>query len=187
MQDDVNLVTQLNEGNKVAFENIYDRYANDLYRFVFNRIRLKEVSEEIVQEIFVSLWSKRAELRIGSLSSYLYAASKYQMLTYFRSDKVRKKYAAEFALYLSERRDNSIEEFMNVSDLHSLIERAIQELPEKCREAFRLSRFEHFSIAEIAERMNISPRTVENYLTQALRHLRLSLGEFLAFMVWLSF
>ncbi|GHN02264.1 DNA-directed RNA polymerase sigma-70 factor [Cytophagales bacterium WSM2-2] len=186
MLDDASLILQLNTGDKEAFETIYDRYSVDLYKFIFSRIRIKEISEEIVQEIFVSLWAKRESLKIASLSAYLFSASKYQILTYIRSDKVRKRYAAEFVLYLSGRHDNSIEEFINTSDLNSLIEKAITELPEKCQQVFRMSRFEHLTIKEIAERLNISTRTVENYITQSLRHLRLSLGEFLAFLLWLS-
>jgi RNA polymerase sigma-70 factor (family 1) len=184
MQDDLQLLRLLNQGDKKAFEAIYDRYAQSLFRYVYNHTRIKEVSEEIVQEIFVSLWTKREDLNIESLNAYLYRASKYQVLSYIRSDKVRKKYAAEFVLFLAGRHDNSLEEFMNVNDLQIMIEGAISKLPERCQTVFRLSRFENASIQEIAERLNISTGTVENYLSQALKHLRSSLGDFLFFIIW---
>jgi RNA polymerase sigma factor (sigma-70 family) len=101
-----------------------------------------------------------------------------------RSANVRKKYAAEFVLFLSSKQDNSVEEFMNANDLQALLEAAILKLPEKCQVIFRMSRFENASIQEIAERMNISTGTVENYLSQALRYLRSALGDFLFFILW---
>jgi RNA polymerase sigma-70 factor (family 1) len=183
--DDTGLLPLLNRGDRKAFEAIYDRYADGLYRYVFNRVRIKEDSEEIVQEVFTSLWAKHDTLEITtSLSAYLYSISKHKIFNYIRSDKVWKKYAADFTLFLAERYDNSVEELMNVSDVQAIIESSISELPDKCQTVFRLSRKEHLSIQLIAERMNISTRTVENYLSQALKHLRGSLGEFLALIIW---
>jgi RNA polymerase sigma-70 factor (ECF subfamily) len=188
MVNDAELLPLLNKGDRKAFELIYDRYADTLYRYIYNRIRIKEDTEEIVQEIFVSLWAKRENLVISSpLSAYLYGASKNRIFNYIRSGQVRKKYAVDFALFLADRNDNSVQEFMNLSDLQSTIEHSISQLPDKCQQAFRLSRMEHLSIPNIAERMNISTRTVENYLSQALKHLRTTLGEFLAILVWCGF
>lgn len=185
MQTDLELIEQLNDGKQKAFESIYDRYSDALYTYVFNRVKIKQVSEEIVQEIFVSLWAKHRTLEITtSLEAYLYGACKYKILTYIRSDLVRKRYAADFMLYITGKYDNSVEEFMNLSDIRSTIENSICQLPDKCQMAFRLSRMDHLAIPDIAEKMNISTRTVENYLSQALRHLRITLGEFLAIIAW---
>lgn len=183
-QDTDNLLPLLKSGDMKAFEIIYDLYADNLFRYIYSRVRIKEISEEIIQEIFVSLWTKRETLVItSSLESYLYGAAKYKILSYMRSDKVRKQYAADFTLFVAGRYDNSVEEWTDLTDLQSTVERSIQELPDKCQTAFRLSRMEHLPIPHIAERMNISTRTVENYLSQALRHLRTSLGEFLALAI----
>lgn len=185
MQTDPELVEQLNDGKQKALEVIYDRYADALYTYVYNRIKLKPVSEEIVQEIFYSLWIKRKKLEITtSLEAYLYGACKYKILTHIRSDLVRKRYAADFMVYIAGQYDNSVEEFMNLSDINATIEKSIQDLPDKCQMAYRLSRMDHLPIQDIARKMNISNRTVENYLSQALKHLRTTLGEFLAIIVW---
>jgi len=93
-----------------------------------------------------------------------------------RSESVRNKYAADFSLFAQKYRDNSLEELMDVNDLQQVIHEKIAELPDKCQTAFRMSRLEHASISEIAKRMNISTRTVDNYITQALRHLRTHLN-----------
>ena len=182
-----NLLPLLNNGDQRAFEVIYDRFADRLYRYVYSRIRVKETSEEIIQEIFVSLWVRRGSLEITtSLDSYLFGTAKHKILSHIRSEGVRKKYAAELALFAAERIDNnSSEELLELKDLEQTIEDRISELPEKCQTAFRMSRMEHEPIQHIAERMNISNRTVENYISQALKHLRISLGEFLAVIILL--
>jgi len=184
---DLELVEQLNSGERTAFEAIYTKYAKSMHTYVYKRVKLKPVSEEIVQEIFISLWSKHGTLEITtSLEAYLYGACKYKILTYMRSDLVRKRYAADFLVFITGRYDNSVEEFMNLADIREIIEESIRELPDKCQMAFRLSRTDFLPIPEIAQKMNISTRTVENYLSQALRHLRTTLGEFLAVVVWLD-
>jgi RNA polymerase sigma factor (sigma-70 family) len=96
---------------------------------------------------------------------------------------VRKEYAANFALFSTAHLDNSNEEIMYLKDPQYSIDASISELPEKCRRAFRLSRMEHEPNLPIAERMNISKRTVENYLSQALKHLRTSLSEYLPVLI----
>ncbi len=182
---DPELVERLNSGKREAFETIYARYAKNMLTYVYKRVKLKPISEEIVQEIFISLWSKHRTLEIKtSLEAYLYGACKYKILTYMRSDLVRKRYAADFLVFITDKYDNSVEEFMNLADIREIIETGIRELPDKCQMAFRLSRMDYLPIPEIAQKMNISTRTVENYLSQALRHLRSTLGEFLAVAVW---
>ena len=90
--------------------------------------------------------------------------------------------------FLTEQYENPTEDLINSKELKETIESVISELPERCQLAFRLSRMEHKSIAEIAEIMEISPRTVENYITQSLKHLRSSLGDFLTYLiVWMYF
>jgi RNA polymerase sigma-70 factor (family 1) len=185
LQGDVELLTLLGQHDEQAFGALYDRYADKLYRFVYSRVRQKENTEEIIQEIFLSLWAKRDTLLVTfSLDSYLYGAAKHKIFSYIRSEKVRKKYAVDFTLFAAERLDNSLEELVNLKDLQESLARSLATLPEKCQLAFRLSRMEHLPIAQIAEQMNISTRTVENYLSQALRQLRASLGT-TALALWM--
>lgn len=178
--DHSNQLHLLKNGDSKAFEEIYECFADRLYRYVCSRVPSRETSEEIVQEIFVSLWIKRESLEITiSLSSYLYGAAKHKILSHIRSDRVRKKYAADFTLFSAERLDNSNLELMDLKDLQQTIDERISELPKKCQTAFRMSRMEYEPIQSIAERMNISNRTVENYISKALKHLRLRLGHIL--------
>jgi RNA polymerase sigma-70 factor (family 1) len=186
--DHRDLLTLLKNGQPKSFEIIYDRFAEKLYQYVSRRVKSKEASEEIVQEIFVSLWNKRETLHITvSLDAYLFGAAKFRILSYIRSARVQREYAANFALFAAGHFDNSIVEMMDLKDLHYTIEKSISHLPEKCRTAFRLSRIDHEPIPQIAGRMNISERTVENYLSQALKHLRISLGQYLSILILWAF
>lgn len=183
--DHSHLLFLLKNGKEKGFEIIYDRFADRLYDYVFRRVKVKEVSEEIVQEVFISLWGKRKTVEIRtSLDAYLFVSARYAILTHFRSERVRRSYAEHFSSFLATRnQDNSMVEMMDLQDLEYSIDTSIARLPEKCRTAFRLSRIEHEPIPRIAERMNISKRTVENYLSQAMRHLRTSLGDFLMLLI----
>lgn len=182
------LLSLLKQDNERAFESLYDQLAKRLFHFVYNKVRRKDTTEEILQEIFVSLWNNRKTLEITtSIDAYLFGAAKNKIMTYMRSEQVRKRYAAEFTRFAQERYDNSVQEQLDVVDLQVIVETKISELPDKCQAAFRMSRMEHTPIAQIAEKMNISTRTVENYITQALRHLRTHFSGLLMLVVAILF
>lgn len=175
---DKSLLNSLKNGDQETFDAIYSQLARPLLHYVNSRLHDKNLSEDLVQEVFLSLWTRRAELNIQtSLEAYLFGAAKFQILDYFRSEKVKQKYVDHFILFAAQD-NNSVKELMHLKDLQAAIEKHIQDLPPKCQSAFRLSRFEHKTISEIAEVMNISPRTVENYMTKALKHLRIKLAQY---------
>lgn len=180
---DDELLPLLASGDSESFREIFKRYGNKMFRFIHSRVRDKEISEDMVQETFTNLWDKRSLLQIQSLNSYLFSSAKNAVLLHIRRAAVHSRYEAEFINLMAGQQDNSIDEALRVNDLKAVIESSIAQLPEYCQTAFRLSRYEHVPIAEIAERMNISKRTVENYITTTLKHLRNSLGEFM-FLVW---
>jgi len=177
---DKNLFLDLKKGSVCAFKQIYKLYWSDLYRYAYNIIRKKEVCEEIVQEIFFSLWNKRQALQLThSLQAYLFTAVKFQTLNYIRSEKVRKNYADSYAAFENNLVDNSNEENIYISDLKKRIEVEVSKLPDRCQQIFRMSRNEYQSIKNISDVLNLSHKTVENQLTKALKHLRSSLSGFL--------
>lgn len=175
----VHVLNDLRAGDTKAFEIIYNTLSDKLFQYVQGRIQSREISKEIVQEIFVSLWERRDAIQISTgLEAYLYSAAKYRILSHIRKEKVREEYAVHFLWYAVEKSDNRIEEMLALADLKEVIEELLGVLPKKCQEAFRLSRFDQKSIAEIAEEMGISTRTVENYITQSLKHLRTHLTRY---------
>lgn len=184
-ESDQALIHKMAEDDQAAFEMIFHRYWEKLFSYLYNRLHNKIASEEIVQEVLISIWEKRKTLSIHtSLSSYLYKAAKYRMLNYIRSEKVRKTYFSDFLeTQISLVSDPLGPQLQNVSDLKDLIEKRLQELPPKCREVYRMSREEHIPNQEIADQLRISKKTVENYLTIALKHLRIHLADYIMMLV----
>jgi len=181
--DEPAILALLKEGDMGAYEAIYNEYWPRLYGYVYNRLKSKEVAEEIIQEVFFSLWKKHKELQLThSLSAYLFTAVKYQLLNYLKSDRIRRIYISNLAP--GEQSDNSNEEHIAATDLKNTMEKEVSRLPEKCQQVFRMSRHEHLSITDIANTLNISHKTVENHLTKALRQLRMVLGHHL-FIIFL--
>ena len=186
VNDDLMLVNLMKQGNALAFQKIYDSYWEKLFVYTYNRLHIREVSEEVVQDVFFSLWAKRESIIItSSLSAYLYGATKHRLLNELRSARVRKIYASDYASFVKDLYDNSNVEQQDVNDLQNSLEGTISELPKQCQTVFRLSRQQHLPNQNIAERLNISTKTVENYLTQALKYIRTSLGGFLAWSMFI--
>lgn len=161
----------------LAFEQLYNRLAEQLYLFVVKRIQDELACEEIIQEIFISLWQNRKTSQPETLDSYLFGAARNKALSFLRSSKVRVDYAINFAFYLTQNHDNSTQDLVEVNDLKAILDSEISKLPKQCETAFRYSRFENLSNREIADKMGISIRTIENYITLALKHLRTRLKD----------
>lgn len=185
------LLEAIKNGDKEIFGVIYDKYANELLQFIFGFTKDKEVSEDILQEILVNIWNRRSTIDIkGTFKNYLFGAAKYAVLSYIRSEKVRQKYADHFHLFLSQSTWNQTDEIADLNDLHTIIFLCLEKLPPKCKEAFYLSRFQHKSIQEIALQMDISSRTVENYITTGIKTIKQGLQNYswllLIFNQWIK-
>jgi RNA polymerase sigma-70 factor (ECF subfamily) len=169
---DTELTALLNTGDKIAFETIYRRYASGLYRYARKNIGVKEDCEEIIQEVFESLWTRRESLgHVTVLSAYLFRMVKYKVIRYFQHHAVRKKYAGHFKLFEAVY-GSTQEEESDPSSIQAGIEKVIAQLPERCQFALKLRLTENLSNHDIARRMNIKKSTVENYMVTALAHLR---------------
>ncbi|MEP6736040.1 MAG: RNA polymerase sigma-70 factor [Chryseolinea sp.] len=177
---DPELISLLRQGDHSAFEQIYSRHWSSLYAYCYNRLRSRVVSEELVQEVFLALWNKRHEAeKITSLSGYLFMGVKYRMLNEIKAEIVRKKFADDFTVFTGSGHSHVTEERLAEYDLQKAIQYNVDQLPLKCRLIFQLSRNHHQSIKDISLSLNLSPKTVENQLSKALKFLRLSLKEFL--------
>lgn len=186
-QDDFLLFALVKQGDAEAYKELYDRYWENLFAYTYNCLHHRESAEEIVQDIFLMLWEKKNKLMINSsISAYLFTIAKHKVLNVMRAENVRSTYASLLSTFLEQKQDNSNEEWQFYNDLEAAIEDSLMALPEKCRTIFKMSRQEHLSIKEIAERMNLSTKTVENNLTQALKHLRARLGDFIIFVILLG-
>src|SRR5260221_1139112 len=180
---DEQLIALVKQDNLSAFKDIYIRYWKKLYSECYKRLKSKELSEEVVQEIFTNLWLKRHSLQITStVGGYLNQAVTNHVIDQYRKDLVREKYKEAFKIVHSEVA-NSIEDEIMLKDLVYTIETEVSHLPDKCRSVYELSRNEHKTNKEIALHLGISEKTVENHLTKALKQLRLGLSHYLVIIL----
>lgn len=160
------------EGDKDAFRYFFDKYYVDLCNFVHVYVNDKNLSEEIVQDIFVYFWENKEKIQIQvSVKSYLFSASKRQSLNLLRNNKNRKRILetlGDFAPMETSLSDS----VLDTIEFREILDAAIDQLAPKCKEIFLLSKREELSNKEIAERLDISVKTVENQMTIALRKLR---------------
>lgn len=170
--NDRQLLDLLQESNEQALAEIYERYWSKLYLQAYNIIRDRQLSEDIVQEVMVQLWIRRTVHQIDSLKAYLYTCIKYQV---FKALPLVKGKAIVLSPVFSV--VNDTDSPVNTKDLQRLLDDAVAKLPVKCRNVFNLSRKDHLSTKEVAVRLGISPKTVENQLTIALRRIRFALGN----------
>jgi RNA polymerase sigma-70 factor (ECF subfamily) len=181
---DTELITSLHKNEDVAaFVEIYNRYWDKLFNAAYKRIKNTESCEEIVQEVFTTFWIKHDEICINTgLSNYLYTAVRNKVIDYYRKQLVRTNFSLNV---VHKDYDNSSEQSLILKELHEQIELSINQLPEKCKSVYLLSRMDYHSNKEIASQLNISEKTVEGHLTKALKHLRVSLSDFLILLLFI--
>lgn len=176
---DIELINLLKKGNSNAFSEIYNRHWEGLYKSAFSLLHDTNASMDIVQDIFIWLWQKRHALEIHSLTSYLKAAVRFKVANHIRSGNIRDSFFDELAGVHSPNVTLTTEDIIEVKELKTIIRQAIDELPEKCREIFLLSRVENLNNQQIAKQLGISVKTVENQMTIALRRVRGSVEPYL--------
>lgn len=175
-KSDEELLEAVRRDDRIAFEEIYFRYWKKLYISAYQILRDSPASEDIIQEIFIQLWQKRSSNAIDNPVAYLFTAVRFQVFKAIRDGKSRNDLSIQAEEFFER---NKIEDHIHEKELDKRLEESIATLPEKCREIFIMSRKEHLSVKEIAERLNISPKTVENQITIALRKIRANMGDLL--------
>lgn len=177
---DQELISALKSGNQAAFEEIYERNWTVLYRSAYNVLREEAGSLDVVQEVFIWFWEHRERLEVNSIKGYLLTAVKYKVANYLRSGKVRASfYEGIPKVDLDLAFPN---EALEVKELSAMIRHFTEELPDRCKEVFRLSRQEYLTNKEIAVRLGITEKTVENQINKAIKKLKNNLGRFSVFL-----
>ena len=162
----------LREGDERALRQLFDRYYPPLLGDVYRIVPDEDTCQDLVQEVFVELWRKRAALDIHtSLRAYLRRAAVNRALTYLKNQR-RLRFDGDDWSQTADTSAHDIRQQEEQETRELALHRAIATLPEKCRVVFSLSRFEHRSHREIAELLGISVKTIENQITKAMRMLR---------------
>lgn len=171
---------RLPDSDERAYEHLYRTYWSSLYAVAYNHVRSRETAQELVQELFVSLWQRRQQLQVESTDrAYLFTALRYQVYDHIARQKIWQRVVGTVSSGQSEA-DCSTEHVLAYNELSERLIRAVDTLPDKAQTVFRLSRHEYRTVPEIAQHLNVSPKTVEYYLTQALKQLRIALKELLS-------
>ena len=173
---DDELAPLLQQGDQQAYTEIYARYHAGIYIHIFNRLRIREDSKDLVHDLFSNLWHKKEELNLHtSLKAYLYSAARYKVFDWISHREIQSKYVSSISNFIAAGEcvtDHRIRE----RQLMELVESEIAALPPKMREIFELSRKGAFSHREIAEKLNISEKTVKKQVNNSLKILRAKLG-----------
>ncbi|MEJ7559899.1 MAG: RNA polymerase sigma-70 factor [Pedobacter sp.] len=172
---DNELIQLLKVDDKAAFTEIYNRYIESLASFAGSQLYDLDDAHDILHDIFAKLWKDRHSLEIsGNLKSYLFSATRHRIIDRIRRKTIRRDYALK--LSASQPHESyGADRVLEAKELQKNIEIAIEGLPTKTKQIYRLSRDEHLTSIEIAQRLHLSEQTVKNQLTIALKHLRQSI------------
>src|SRR5260221_2011823 len=168
------------QGVEGLFEQVFKSHFKSLHAYACTIMRDAMPAEEIVQNIFLKLWEKKEEITIKeNVSVHLYRAVHNESLNYLRHRKVRSAYQSYAMRQHKQTEQEKPAEKVVMKELEKKLEVALQELPEQCRTIFQLSRYEDLKYREIADRLRLSVKTIENQMGKALKLLRLKLVDFL--------
>ncbi|MEM8908201.1 MAG: RNA polymerase sigma-70 factor [Bacteroidota bacterium] len=181
---DQQLIQQIQQNDRRAFRQLFDRHYAYLLRSVLHITGDEHLAKDVAQEVFLELWKKRAQLVIkSSPKAYLHRA---MINRTFNQLKARKHQYREPEQLPETPSKTSAQLDLEASDLQNVIRQSIDALPERCRVIFTLCRLEGLSHKAIAQQLDISPKTVENQMTKALRILRDAVRPYLSEGLFLS-
>lgn len=174
---DINKFDSIKKGDIKAYETLFRAYFKPLVIYSERIVRDTDDANEVVQEIFLKLWEKRKKIEIRTtLNSYLYRAVYNNSLQLLRKQKLDLKYRQYNSDHSFESTDPGKE--MIATELNHTIGLLLNELPENCKNIFKMNRFRGMKYREIAEHLSISIKTVEANMTKALKHFRANLSEY---------
>lgn len=168
MDHDSTLVLALRRGSEKHFEILFDQYWSRLYAIANNTLDRPEDAEDVVQEVFIDIWKRKEKLEVTNLGGYLYACVRYGIAKKIKKSITRK--TEELFDNILDHTD--LESRLELQDLVLFVEGKIDALPDRCKEIFKLSRFQQLSNKEIAQKLDLSISTVENQINKALKALK---------------
>ena len=176
---DSEILMAIRQGNERVYETIFRKHYQALCNYACGILKDMDDAEEVVQSIFLKHWEQRESIEINvSLKSYLYRAVHNTCLNRLKHLKIQDTYRQYVGDYLEESFDSATD-IMDKNELENRISEALEKLPEQCRIIFKMSRFEELKYQEIADKLGLSIKTIENQIGKALRIMRAELSDYL--------
>ncbi|HCS19177.1 MAG TPA: RNA polymerase sigma-70 factor [Bacteroidetes bacterium] len=170
---------RIRQGDVREYEKVFRTYYQALCNYACTFLKDPDEAEETVQQVFVTIWNKREQISINTtLQAYLYRAVNNASLNRIRHQKVRNEHRDQVMAMESPVVEHTAQQVIS-KELTREIRKAVEALPDKCREAFEMSRYEGLSYAEIAEQQGVSVKAIEKQMGKALRLLRVALADYL--------
>lgn len=176
---DKELIENLRKGDVEAFDLVYEKYAQKLYAFSLKYLKSVEETEELVQSVFLKVWENQQNLKTEtSFKSYLFTIAYNEICNLFRRRKCQQKFISETTTAIENQKTFEItEDHIDYKSTLEQVEMILASLPEKQKIIFIKSRMEDKSAKEIASELGLSPGTVDNYISEALKFIRTSLKD----------
>ncbi|GAB3504938.1 RNA polymerase sigma-70 factor [Spirosoma knui] len=183
---DQEILAAIQRGDERVFEAVFRQHYNPLCQYGHSFLKDWDDTEEVVQAVFMTIWEKRDGMEINaSLKSYLYRAVHNRCLNRIKHLAVQAEHRNQVEADLVQTYEAPVQVLM-ANELSDRLQEAIQRLPEQCRLIFMMSRFDELKYQEIADRLGLSIKTVENQIGKALRILRTDLAEYLPALILLG-
>ena len=172
----ISFLKSLQKGESKAYTFLVDTYHHKLCLYAFSLTNDHDLSEDIVQNVFIRIWKNRQKIKDDfNFKSYLYKSVYNEFIDQYRKQKnvlsLEKKHIDALSFIVEEEDEKSLERLIN------LIKQEIQNLPPKCKQTFLLSKYEGLTNIEIADYLNISTKSVEGHITKAFSVLRTAMGD----------
>ncbi|WP_321289097.1 RNA polymerase sigma-70 factor [uncultured Sunxiuqinia sp.] len=171
-QKNKNIASQLRRGDVRAFDELYGLYSQRLYGFAFSMLKNKEDAKEVVQETFFKLWNKKQEINTShSLKAFLFSIAYNITVDLFRASVKDSDFLSQLKNHLNQE-SNKTDELLIFNELNERLSNLVAELPEQRKKIYLMSREEGLGHKEIAEKLGIAVKTVENQINLTLKYIR---------------
>lgn len=177
-EDTKNITNKIRQGNLQEFEKVFKEFYPHLCLYALRFVKTKDLSEEIVQNLFCQIWENRKNLNIHtSIKAYLYRSTYHNALQMLRKKGSQNKYEEYIKHHYNE--SNSTGDTLEEKEINKIVQQTLSTLPQRCGIIFKMSRFDGLKYQEIAQKLSISIKTVEANMGKALKAFRHNLKDYM--------
>jgi len=187
LYSDEELMQEIKAGNMLAFDELYCKYSKRLYKFSYSILKSKEDTENIIQDVFLNLWTNRNKVEKGSSVKYYIFTIAYNAAISVIRRKANESGFFEYLKTLQDLTQEPVDLQLEYKELEEKLTSIINSLPKRQREVYLLHRMEGLKYSEISERLNISVNTIENHMSRVLKTIREKLGNYSLLAILFSY